>query len=242
MDWCICVDPIRCAEYLTKYTAKCEVISTVAEKIIDEVLKTYIIRDALTVTPLTFVKSVFMKLHGLRDYAAYEVAHNNLNIPMVFTSMKFQSVSIFKSNKVNLSKLRQQQQNNKIVTSKVLYKNLTDYYASRLTNEQLTLSKVNFFLFRTYIPCVFFTQTRLQNMNLREFCYYYKVQGSKLIPRNSKDVIISFYPRPSSYRRNRKGQTYWTFARYQLVKYYAWQDHMNTIINAEETSNHYKVN
>ena len=80
-------------------------------------------------------------------------------------------------------------------------------------------------------------------MNLHEFCYYYKLQKTILVPRKSttQDTILSFYPRPSSYRKNRKGQTYWTYARYQLVKYYAWQDHMNTIIDIDEDIHHYKV-
>ena len=73
MDWSICVDPIRCAEYMAKYTAKSEKLSEKAQNIINQVLKLHIQDGLLNVSPLHFLKSIFMKIHGLRDYAAYDI-------------------------------------------------------------------------------------------------------------------------------------------------------------------------
>ena len=129
MDWSLCVDPIRCAEYMAKYTARTETISETAQTIMNQVLKLHIEDDTLKVTPLRFLQSIFMKLQGSRDYGAYEVAHHNLGLPMVTTSIKFELVSLLSSRTINLHKLRQYQKNHK--DSNIIYKTLIDFYANR---------------------------------------------------------------------------------------------------------------
>ena len=54
-------------------------------------------------------------------------------------------------------------------------------------------------------------------------------------------MALNFYPRPSSYRKSNKGQTYWKYARFQLSKYLPWRDHINTIININETTQDFTV-
>ena len=165
MDWSICIDPIRCAEYMAKYTAKSEKISETTQNILNQVLKLhmrtiYIILnimqnnintfhiqdDILTVTPLHFLKSAFMKLHALRDYAAYEVAHHNLGLPFIFTSMKFELVSLLQNRTLDLSKLRKFQTNHQRTT--IIKKTLLDYYATRVRFYFFDISKLFQFLIR----------------------------------------------------------------------------------------------
>ena len=85
-----------------------------------------------------------MKLHGLRDYAAYEVAHHNLKIPLVFTSFNFRAVSITNSRTININRLRRHQnevpmQTNKRKSNSLIYENIMDHY-SRRSESKLTVS------------------------------------------------------------------------------------------------------
>ena len=147
MDWSICVDAIRCAEYMAKYTAKCEKITDVSNKIINEVLKADIQDGILQVSPLKMVKRIFMKLHGANDYPAYIVARHNLSLPLHHTSFTFKPVAINHCRNINLRKLREIQQekknnedldddsddekkNNK--RESLIYKKMIDYYANRM--------------------------------------------------------------------------------------------------------------
>ena len=127
MDWSICVDPIRCAEYMAKYTAKCETISDTSSQIIKEVLNTNIQDGIMQISPLKLVKRMFMRLHGSNDYASYMVARHNLSLPLYHTSFKFENVCIYYSRKINIKQLRKFQQDkekNNIDCQLVLFKTL----------------------------------------------------------------------------------------------------------------------
>lgn len=143
MDWSICVDAIRCAEYMAKYTAKCETISEGASKIIKEVLKTNIQDGILQVSPLKLIKRMFMKLHAANDYAGYMVAHHNLSLPLYRTSFKFVPISINQSRNINLRQLRKNQEEKKNQEIKensnennycksLLFETLLDFYRNRM--------------------------------------------------------------------------------------------------------------
>ena len=150
MDWSICIDAIRCAEYMAKYTAKCEKITDVSNKIINEVLKTDIQNGILQVSPLKMVKRIFMKLHGANDYPAYIVARHNLSLSLYQTSFTFKPIGINHSRNINLRRLREIQQekkNNEIhedldadsddeqknnTRESLIYQKMIDYYANRM--------------------------------------------------------------------------------------------------------------
>ena len=161
MDWSICIDAIRCAEYMAKYTAKCEKITDVSNKIINEVLKTSIQDGALQISPLKMVKRIFMKLHGANDYPAYIVARHNLSLSLYQSSFTFKPIAIHHSRSINLKRLREIQQerkNNELdedldedlnedldsesdeklkekknkKTDSLIYKKMIDYYANRM--------------------------------------------------------------------------------------------------------------
>ena len=72
-------------------------------------------------------------------------------------------------------------------------------------------------------------------MNLHDFCYMYNVDNDKLKLRKiSRGLVLSFYPRPSSYRKSNKGETYWKYARYQLIKYCPWEINYNRLIGLSD--------
>jgi len=83
---------------MAKYITKNETISDVAKTIMAQVLQS---RGGNVDNGLSVLKSFFMKLHGLRDYPAYEVAHHNLTLSMVETSFNFENVPLRSRRYVN---------------------------------------------------------------------------------------------------------------------------------------------
>lgn len=68
----------------------------------------------------------------------------------------------------------------------------------------------------------------------------YEVKDGKLKYRKSiRGLVLSFYPRPSSFRRSNNGQTYWKYARYQLIKYCVWEINYNRLIGFPDDTIHY---
>lgn len=99
MDFQIIFDPVACAEYVAKYTAKSEKATQDSLQIFVKVLHN---ADEHSST-LSLLQKIMLQANGLRDWAMSEIHFVNLGLSYVSTNCSFESVCLSQNAKLDLS-------------------------------------------------------------------------------------------------------------------------------------------
>jgi len=130
MDFQIIMDPVACAQYIAKYTTKCETSSKQKVKFMRDIIMSSPEID----TNERILRRCAMKSEGNRDLGAQEIKFLNMGLPLVESSFKFTSVSL-KGQRI-LRNIDDADEQSEVMVESVKsasYPSLRDLYAERLT-------------------------------------------------------------------------------------------------------------
>ncbi len=230
MDFQIIMDPVACAQYIAKYTAKAEKSSKKHNTFMKDILKNAKCED----TPLDLFRRMMLRGESQRDMGAPEIKFMNLQLPLVSTNITFRSVSL---NGRRLIKRQNEYDPGKFQPKSLSgsYKCIRDFYAQRQNIEFNAKCQKALFKYGN-IPInddkdmlLLVNQDQLnelvEKMNFNDFCYLFKESKDILSPRltYSKDrkFVIRFWPHKKPYGH---GARYREYCKYQLIRHKPWFD------------------
>jgi hypothetical protein len=210
LDFQIIFDPVTCAEYIAKYTAKSEQATQDSLHIFSKVLHNAEEHSST----LSLLQKIMLQANGLRDWAMYEIHFVNLGLSYVSTNCSFEAVCLSQNARLDLSRNKDKPR------AKILCKTLRNFYANRLTES-----------INSQCEAVFHANEPKANMSFYKFATLFRVSNRSLVPRTltKKFEVIRTWP---TYNGHSKSKQYPLHCKFQLIKYKPWSICPTNLITA----------
>lgn len=191
------------AEYLCSYATKCEKLSKQAIRVMSACSNHF--DDTTGIQKI--VRSMFIKGHGQRDMSAQEVAHCNMNMPLVRQNVKYITLDMRKGTGVGQRRLDLDDNASSMVVPSIM-----EWYGRRCNESAWA---------EAYKHCA----QQVENVSLHDFVLEFNnLKTQKLAPRarQGNDIyVINALPR---IRAPRDGNLYPEYCRLQLILHHPWTD------------------
>jgi hypothetical protein len=193
---------IEClADYLCAYATKCEKLSKQALRTMSTCTRHF--DDTTSIQKI--VRSMFIRGHGQRDMSAQEVAHCNLNMPLVRQNVKYMSLDLRKGPGIGSRRLQLDGDTGPLVVPSIM-----ESYGQRCDECLWAEGHQEWAL-------------KVEDFSLNDFVLQFNVnKQGKLVPRaqqNQEIFIVNAVPR---IRALQGGKLYPEYCKLQLTLYHPW--------------------
>jgi len=193
---------IEClADYLCSYATKCEKLSKQALRVMSACTRNF--DDTTGIQKI--VRSMFIRGHGQRDMSAQEVAHCNLNMPLVRQNVKYITLDLRKGNGVGGRRLDLDDNVSSMVVPSIM-----EWYGRRCEESSWAEEHEHY-------------AANVENVSLHDFVLDFNLlKTQKLAPRakQGNDIfVINAFPR---IRSPRDGKLYPEYCQLQLILHHPW--------------------
>jgi len=206
MDLQIIMDPVACAQYIAKYTTKCEISSKEKVKFIRDIIKTSPDVD----TNERILRRCAMRSEGNRDLGAQEIKFLNMHLPLVESSFDFHAISL--NGRRSIKDIKDLDHvDTSIDVKSASYPSLRDIYGDRLTFKFTALCKTALKNIKS-----------VEDMTFNNFAKMFTTAKGILMIRKKvkkKIVVYRFWP---FYQETNRELSYKKFCKYFLIRYKPW--------------------
>ena len=204
---------IEClADYLCAYATKCEKLSKQALRVMSACTKNF--DDATGIQKI--VRSMFIRGHGQRDMSAQEVAHCNMNMPLVRQNVKYITLDLRKNSGVGGRRLDLDED-----VSSIIVPSWIELYARRCDESIWGDAHKDW-------------AEKVADHSLQDFVIQFNyAKTQKLAPRakSGNDIyVVNAIPR---IRSPRDGKLYPEYCQLQLVLHHPWTGHQPWLADSD---------
>ena len=193
---------IEClADYLCAYATKCEKLSKQALRVMSACTRNF--DDTTGIQKI--VRSMFIRGHGQRDMSAQEVAHCNMNMPLVRQNVKYITLDLRKGTGVGGRRLDLDANVASMVVPSIM-----EWYGRRCDESSWA---------EAYQQCA----QEVENVSLHDFVLEFNYLKTQKLARRAKQsneiYVINAIPR---IRSPRDGKLYPEYCQLQLILHHPW--------------------